>query len=39
MQTTRFHTMQPETTENIDRFRDAFGKCHKCGITAVAFSK
>lgn len=38
MQATRFHTMQPETTENIDRFRDAFEKCHKCGISAVALS-
>ena len=38
MQATRFHTMQAETSENIDRFRDAFEKRHKCGISAVAFS-
>ena len=38
MQATRFHTMQPETTDNIDRFRAAFEKSHKCGISAVAFS-
>lgn len=38
MQATRFHTMQAETSENIDRFRDAFEQRHKCGISAVAFS-
>ncbi len=39
MQATRFHTMQPTTTENIDRFKDAFEKYGKCGISAVAFSR
>lgn len=39
MQATRFHTMEPETTENIDRFREAFEQRHLCGISAVEFSK
>ena len=38
IQTTRFHTMEPETTENIDRFRRAFEQRHLCGISAVYLS-
>ena len=39
MQATRMHTMEPNTTENIDRFRREFERCHTCGISAVAMNE
>ena len=38
MQATRMHTMEPDNTDNIDRFRKSFEVRHLCGISAVAFS-
>jgi len=39
MQATRFHTMEPNTTENIDRFRAFFEQRRCCGISAVAIDE
>ena len=39
IQATRLHTMEPETSENLDRFRNAFEKRHLCGISAVELSE
>ena len=39
MQSARIHTMQPNTTENIDRFRFFYESKKSCGISAVAMNE
>lgn len=39
MQATRFHTMNAETSENIDTFRQEFERNHICLLSAVAINE